>query len=124
VTRTAFLAALLLAAFLLPACDDDGPFVPDVVNPTVRIVYPGDFDTLGPGPNEFKAIATDDRGVRYASFWLNGDFLGIGRHPKGDTYNIWWDVRHTGHVLLSLSCVVDDSADNTVSQTINVLIRR
>lgn len=117
-----FFAGLLAAALLLlPACDRE---IPDHEPPAVRIIYPADQDTLGPGPNALRCIATDDVGVRWMSFWIRGEFIGIARFDRGDTWEIWWECSKESFTTYTLSAVAEDEVYNNTSDNVVVHIRR
>jgi hypothetical protein len=121
-TRVALLALLALAA-----CRTG---VDDVTPPTVRIVFPGNEETLDPGIYFLKAVATDETEMQWVSFWSSRThdtvalMLGIVKQSVADTYSIGWDCRADTAVFYSLAATARDRARNTSSAQARVWVRR
>jgi hypothetical protein len=116
--------AVCLLAFLLllPAgCDESAG---DTTPPQVRWVFPSDGDTFDPGVYTVSAVATDDKEMRWVSFWVEEEMLGIVSRPRGDTYSLGVDCRADTHSVYPLRADALDRAGYNAFATVYVYIRR
>lgn len=75
----------LFALFL--ACGKE-----DVDNPVVTLANLHDLDTISPGVMTVKAVATDDKEVRYVEFYLDTALLAADSEGVADTFDFTWDT--------------------------------
>ena len=117
-----FTTAFALLALVPAGCDNAGS--PDTVPPVISWVYPADGDTVDPGVYTLVAVATDDRRMRLAAFFVGYEMLGLIETPQADTYRVAVDCRaDTGHVY-RLRAYADDWAGNEAHSDITVYVRR
>lgn len=69
---------------------------PDTAPPSVQITAPANGATVS-GTVTISATATDDTGIDFVEFFVNGSLLGRGTTVDGISYNRTWDTKNGGY---------------------------
>jgi hypothetical protein len=86
-TSTVAVTAILCLSALFLACGKK-----DIENPVVTLANLHDLDTISPGVMTVKAVATDDKEVRYVQFHIDGALFIADSEGVADTFKFTWDT--------------------------------
>jgi hypothetical protein len=103
------------------------PAPPDAIAPTAAFVHPVNNEHVAgiwtegdvPGKHNCLVSASDNIGIKHATFFLDGDFLNEQVNPP---WSCEWDTRTTGNGSHTLSVTVYDAVGNSTSKSINVVV--
>jgi len=112
---------IILTIFLVwIGCEDKIVDTDDTTPPTVAITSPAN-EALVSEPVTIKASATDDKGVAYISFFVDGDSLGT---DDTEPFEQYWNVGYwaDGNVHSILAKAADEAGNTGQSDVVSVTV--